>query len=118
MPRLGGRERTHETEPRSVPVTEARELLEEQRSSGLSIAKFALSQGVKPWSLYNAQARERRLSAGRRKPQLTEVRVVDAADSGPSPKIELALPSGIAIRVARDFDEVALRRLLGVLSAC
>ncbi len=111
-------ERTHVTEPRSIPFTEAQELLEEQRSSGLSIAKFARSKGVKPWSLYNAQARERRLSAGRRKPQLTEVRVVDAADSGPSPKIELALPSGIAIRVARDFDEVALRRLLGVLSAC
>ena len=111
-------ERTHETEPRSVPATETRELLEEQRSSGLSVAKFARSKGVKPWSLYNAQSRERRLSVGRRKPQLTEVRVVDAADSGPSPKIELALPSGIAIRVARDFDEVALRRLLGVLSAC
>ena len=113
-------EQKDETEVRSVPASEARELLNEQRSSGLSIAKFARSKGVKAWSLYNAQARARRRTPGRHEPRLTEVRVVDAlAENRIQPaKIELALPSGITIRVAGGFDEVVLRRLLGVLGAC
>ena len=120
MPKPGGMEPTPETKLRSIPASKARELLEEQRNSGLTIAKFARSKGVHPWTLYNAQASERRRFAKQRQPTLTEVRVVDALPSGSEhgAKIELALPSGIAIRVARDFDEVALRRLLGVLSAC
>ncbi len=48
MPKLGGMETKHETEPRSAPVTEARELLKEQRSSGLSTKKFARSRGASP----------------------------------------------------------------------
>lgn len=104
---------------RSAPAAEARKLLEEQRLSCLNIATFARSRGVQPWSLYNAQAMERRRARRASESRLTEIRVVDApADSGSQAIVELALPSGIAIRVTRDFDEVALRRVLGVLGSC
>ena len=106
-------------ELRSVPAAEARKLLEEQRQSALNIAAFARSKGVQPWSLYNARAIERRRARRKSESQLAEVRVVDApATSALSSTVELALPSGIAIRVTRDFDEVALRRVLGVLGSC
>jgi hypothetical protein len=108
------------TEPlRSVPASEARELLKEQRLSSLNIAAFARSKGVKPWSLYNAQAMERRRSRKASSPQLAEVQIVDphqATKAGAA--VELALPSGISLRLTRDFDEVALRRVLGVLGTC
>ena len=106
-------------ELRSVPAAEARKLLIEQRQSALNIATFARSRGVQPWSLYNAQAIERRRARRNSESRLAEVRVVDApARLEPSSIVELALPSGIAIRVSRDFDEVALRRVLGVLGSC
>jgi len=105
--------------PRSVPASEARKLLEEQRGSGLSIAAFARSKGVRAWSLYNAQAIARRRPRRSSEAALAEVRVVDApAKQNNLAALELALPSGIAIRVNRDFDEVALRRVLGVLASC
>jgi hypothetical protein len=104
---------------RSVPASEARELLKEQRQSALNIATFARSRGVKPWSLYNAQALERRRTERASRSRLAEVQVVDtAAPYSSTAAIELALPSGMSIRVTRDFDEVALRRVLGVLSSC
>ena len=107
--------------PRTLPAAEARALLEEQRQSGMSIAAFARERNVKPWVLYNAHASARRRAARERSSRFAEVQVVDerpspaaASDSA----IEIALPSGVAIRVRRDFDEVALRRLLGVLGSC
>lgn len=104
---------------RSVPAAEARELLKEQRLSSLNIATFARSRGVQPWALYNAQAIERRRIRRASESRLAEVRVVEApADSGAPTAVELALPSGVSIRVTRDFDEVALRRVLGVLGTC
>ena len=104
---------------RSVPASKARELLEEQRGSGQSIAAFARGKGVQPWSLYNAQAIDRRRALRSSEAQLAEVRIVDApAQQDSRASLELALPSGIAIRVTRDFDEVALRRVLGVLGSC
>ena len=106
-------------ELRSVPAAEARRLLKEQRESALNIATFARSRGVQPWSLYNAQALERRRARQASKSRLAEVRVVETpAKSTKPPTVELALPSGISIRVTRDFDEVALRRVLGVLGSC
>lgn len=106
-------------ELRSVPAAEARELLKEQRQSSQNIATFARSRGVHPWSLYNAQAMERRRSLRRQESHLAEVRVVDQPiNAGVPAAMELALSSGIVIRVTRDFDEVALRRVLGVLGSC
>ncbi len=105
---------------RSVPLSEAKALLNEQRESPLSVAAFARSKGVQPWSLYNARAREQRHALKGTEQRFAEVRVLepDAALPESSNPIELALPSGVAIRVPRDFDEVALRRLLGVLGPC
>lgn len=107
--------------PRTVPAAEARALVEEQRQSALSIAAFAREKNVKPWVLYNARASERRRAARKRPPRFAEVQVVDERPSLPADDgsaIELTLPSGVAVRVRRDFDEVALRRLLGVLGPC
>lgn len=107
-------------ELRSVPAAEGRALLEEQQQSDLSIAAFARQKGVKPWVLYNAQAAKRRNAKRERSSQFTEIQVVQdcSGTAGESSAIELALPSGVAVRVRRDFDEIALRRLLGVLGSC
>lgn len=107
--------------PRAVSAAEARELVEEQRTSGLSIAAFARERGVKPWALYNARAAERRRATRGRASRFAEIQVVDEPAEAPviaGGAIEVSLPSGVAIRVRRDFDEVALRRLLGVLGSC
>ncbi len=105
---------------RTVPLSEAQSLLAEQRESDLSIAAFARAKGVKPWSLYNAKARDQRRSRKDAERRFSQVKVVElpkgAAD--PANPLELVLPSGVAIRIRRNFDEVALRRLLGVLGSC
>ncbi|MGB0332335.1 MAG: hypothetical protein ACPGPE_11025, partial [Planctomycetota bacterium] len=63
----------------------------------------------------------RHRAARERSSRFAEVQVVDErpipADASVS-AIELALPSGIASRALRDLDEMALRRLLGVLGSC
>jgi len=86
----------------------------------MNIAAFARAKGVKPWALYNARAAERRRTARERSSRFAEVQVVDRRPESPDTgdAIELALLSGIVLRVRRDFDEVALRRLLGVLGSC
>ena len=104
---------------RRIPSTEARQLLEEHRGSGQSIAAFARSKGVPAWSLYNAQAAVRRRTRQGSEARLTEVRVVDEpAEPGGQGVIKLTLPSGLTIGLARDFDEVTLRRVLGILASC
>ena len=106
---------TEEAERPRVSASEADELLVEQQSSGLSIAAFAKAKGIPSWSLYNARSRARRKASR----EFTEVAIAPARETGPSaPWIELALPSGITVRVPHDFEEVALRRLLGVLATC
>ena len=110
-----------ETKLRSVPAAEARALLQEQRASKLSIAAFARAQGVQPWSLYNAKAVERRKNEGRGAERFARVAVVAEAGADarrPAAPIELTLPSGLSLQVGTDFDEVTLRRLLGVLASC
>lgn len=97
-----------------------RHLLAEHEGSELSLAAFAREKGIAPYRLYDARRRSR---LQRRKRDLldrdafAEVRVKDATDPA-SAALELTLPSGYAIRLARDFDEVTLRRLLGVLGSC
>lgn len=107
-------------EARTASRADVRALLEEHRSSDLSIAAFARAKGVKPWALYNARSVERRRAVSERSTGFTEVRVVGGrpAPAAKEQAIELALPSGVVLRVRRDFDEVALRRLIGVLGSC
>ena len=102
-----------------MPAAEARRLLEEQRQSSLSIAAFARSKGIQPWSLYNAQAMEKRRARRAVENQLAEVQVVERPSRTDSKvALQLTLPSGLSISVTRDFDEIALRRILGVLGSC
>ena len=105
---------TEHPKPRSVPAREAASLLEEQQASGLSIAAFAKANNVAPWSLYNARNRARKEAEG----GFTEVAIVSERRDTAVDPIELVLPSGLTLRVGSDFDEVALRRLLGVLATC
>lgn len=104
---------------RSVTSTEACTLLEAQEASGLSIAAFAREHGIRPWSLYNARAaaRRNRDSAA----VFSEVRVVEESpEQAPvhGDSLEISLPSGLSIRIGRGFDEVTLRRVLGILATC
>lgn len=106
---------------RTVPAAEARALLKEQSTGNLSIAAFARSRGVQPWSLYNAKAVERRKKEGKSAEQFARVAVVDETKANvvpPATPIELRLPSGLSLRVGAGFDEITLRRLLGVLASC
>ena len=105
---------TEHPKPRSVPAREAAALLEEQQSSGLSIAAFAKSKNVAPWSLYNARTRARKEEKG----SFSEIAIVSERGEPSVDLIELVLPSGLTLRVRADFDDVTLRRLLGVLATC
>ena len=105
---------TEQPKPRSVPASEAASLLEEQQQSGLSIAAFAKSKNVAPWTLYNARTRARKKEGS----GFSQVAIVGGRCDAPAEPIELVLPSGLTLRVSSDFDDVALRRLLGVLATC
>ena len=105
---------TEHPKPRSVPAREAAALLEEQQSSGLSVAAFAKSKNVAPWSLYTARTRARKEERG----GFSEVAIVNECRESPVNPIELVLPSGLPLRVSSGFDDVAHRRLLGVLATC
>ena len=105
---------TEHPKPRSVPAREAAALLEEQQTSGLSIAAFAKSKNVAPWSLYNARTRSRK----EQDHYFSEVAVVSECRDPAVDPIELVHPSGLTLRVGSDFDDVALRRLLGELATC
>ena len=111
---------TLETKPRRVAADEARVLLAEQEQSGLTMAAFARSKGVQPWTLYNARAQARKKASRLAGASFSPIHVTDQPESvgSSSGPIELVLPSGLTLRIAVGFDEVALRRLLGVLAAC
>jgi hypothetical protein len=106
--------------PRSVSPDEALELLEEHSTTDLSLAAFARSKGVAAWSLYNARAAARKRKGLRRSADFVECRLDTTREPTPAPRteVEIALPSGLSLRVGRGFDEIALRRLLGVLGSC
>ena len=91
------------------------------KSSGLSVAAFARQRGVAAHRLYWIM-RKARLAQEKAEPsgsgaEFNEVVVSDCASRQTAP-IELRLPSGLSIGVTRDFDEVALQRLVGLLSRC
>ena len=73
---------------------------------------------VSPWRLYQAKQRiaRRKLAELREsRPELARVHVVTDQSSSP---LELVVAGGHRVLLRSDFDEVALRRLLGVLSVC
>ena len=101
-----------------MSAEEIAQLLPELESSGLSVAEFARQRDIPAHRLYWARRRVRARSQGRGTiAEFHEVSVVDDSMRNGSP-VELKLPSGALIRVTRDFDEVALRRLIGVLLSC
>jgi hypothetical protein len=102
---------------RRVQASEARALLKEQEGSGMSIAAFARGRGVEPWTLYNARAVARRKERREPKRTFAAVSVINDVGSEEAP-IEITLLSGLTLRVTRGFDEVTLRRLLGVIAGC
>ena len=95
------------------------QLLKEQESSDLSIAEFARQRGIAAHRLYWERRKARALS-GAAEHTAAEFREVVVADRAthPAEPLELRLPSGVSIAVSRDFDEVTLRRLLGLLTPC
>lgn len=107
----------------TAPISSAEisQLLEEQQSSKLSVAEFARQRGVAAHRLYWARKKARETSSeAKRDVAVTEFSQVVLQDgaAGQTTPLEIRLPSGIVIVVTRDFDEVALRRLLGLLAPC
>lgn len=106
------------TDQRRTPTDdEMPGLLAELESSGGNISAFAKERGLAPWKLYRAKrggkARRSKASAA----ELVPVRVVGPAARRTAP-LELVLSSGHRLVVPPDFDEAALRRLMGVLASC
>lgn len=94
---------------------EADRILRALDSSGLSVAEFSRQHGIVAHRLY--WARRRRLAKPAqeaRQPEFAQLAVIDERKT----PVELRLPSGISVLVTRDFDEVAFRRVLGLLSPC
>ena len=94
------------------------DLAREQAASGESVAAFARERGIPAHRLYQAR---NRLARRRREAPTTEdfqrLHVVELKPPAGAP-VELVLPAGFSVRVGRDFDEVALRRLMEVLISC
>jgi hypothetical protein len=84
----------------------------------------ARAKGLPVWKMYSAldrrrgKARARSSNPRRDKPALIPVRVIAAAASSPPKPLELTLASGHRVLVPADFDELALRRLIGALARC
>ena len=103
--------------PQVVRPREAEELVREQADSGLSVAAFARQRGIPAHRLYEARSRLRRRCEGMSPRDFGPLKVREAEPVAGEP-VELRLPSGLSIRLTRDFDEIALRRLLGILVSC
>lgn len=111
---------TEQSSPRAlrrIPAVEARALLEEHEGSGMTLAAFARDRGVEPWTLYNARASARRKRQRSTERSFAAVTVIESSEQS-APSIEMVLPSGLVLRVQDGFDEVMLRRLLGVVAGC
>ncbi len=119
-------ERTRGTRRRGA--SEWQVLLAELAETGEERAQFCRRRGIQVSTLQWWQWRLRSSGAGvdRRArpaprvaqadgPQFTEVRVVDQAPVALRAGFELRWPDGLTLAIPREFDEVALRRLLGVL---
>ena len=94
-------------------------LLRALDAAGGNTAAFAREHGVTPWKLYKAQ-RERAARRGRVKARevAEEFVRVEIVDEGRTAPLELVLEGVGRLLLPRDFDESALRRLIGVLRSC
>jgi len=91
-----------------------REILSEQRASGLSQRAYCERAGLRThvFAYWIAKLHRSRLSADRDDgPAFVQL----ATDSGGRSPWECRLPNGRAVMVPQDFEERALRRLLAVL---
>jgi hypothetical protein len=95
---------------------DARSALATLERSGKSVRVFAEEHGLDPQRLYSWR---RRVAGG----DPTTFREVIVRSSSPGviagddrALFEIALPSGVVIRVPTSFDDAALARLLGVLA--
>jgi len=117
---VGMTEPTESPSSASIPSTDAEleSLLKELSSKGQSIASFCRDHGIPTGRIYQAKQR-----AARRKQRklvgagIELVRAQIATDPQASP-VEILLAGGHRLALRADFDEVALRRLLGVLASC
>jgi transposase len=90
-----------------------RRLIEDWRSSGLTVRSFCARRGVSEPSFY---AWRRRLQQGDADSSaFVPVRVIDAEVPAASAGIDLLLPRQRTVRVGPGFDAATLRQLLAVL---
>lgn len=94
-----------------------RQVLAEQRASGLSVAAFARERGLSAWTIYEWRRRLREQSADRRD-ELDLVQVTVAPPVTRSSTIAVELEAGLRVHVPAGFDAAELRRLLEVLASC
>jgi len=105
---------TPPTTARNPTASELPALLSELEQSGLGVAAFARSRGLKPQNIYRA------LRRGKREAQpamsFDAVRISGVGVERAAFKLELS--SGHKLSVPVGFESSALRRLLEVLGTC
>jgi transposase-like protein len=90
--------------------SEAREVLEAARASGLTLSAFAAREGLGAHRLYFWKQRLEQTSKDGSSP----VAFLELRRSAPAP-VEIVLRSGRTLRVSESIDAEALRRLVDVL---
>jgi transposase-like protein len=96
---------------------EAREALEAQSRSGLSVGRFARQEGIAAQRLYWWS---RRLGRAEQPEPFVELVPARTGETEPSPRerrMEVVLRSGLVVRVDEQFDGAAVVRLITALEA-
>ena len=93
-----------------------RQILAEQRASGLSVAAFARERGLSAWTLYDWRRRLGEQAVPQEKPEFVQVMVAPSASRASTIAVELE--AGMRVHVPAGFDAAELRRLLEVLASC
>ena len=97
---------------KGMTAEQARALLDEQAQSGQTIKEFARLRGLTPSALY---AWNKRFAAPAK---LVRVRVKQAPTSSRATcTLEVVMRAGHVVRVAHDFDEAVLMRLVRALES-
>lgn len=92
-------------------------LLDELETSGQTVAAFAREHGIPAQRLYWARRKRRRDQTDEEAVAFGQLHVTGEGHDA-SGAVEVRLPGGVSILLTRDFDDVALRRVLGVLGSC
>lgn len=96
---------------------EAREALEAQSRSGLSMGRFARQEGIAAQRLYWWS---QRLGQVEQRPSFVELVATRTGEAEPSARerrMEVVLRSGLVVRVDEQFDGAAVVRLIRTLEA-